>query len=104
MEMQKRLLTWMLTGCLMFGAAPSFAGSEDGPSASNMAADILIARPIGAVITVIGAVTFVASLPFSALGGNVGKAGKTLVVDPGRATFVRCLGCKTSGRDTSPRE
>lgn len=104
MEMQKRLLTLMLTGCLMFGAAPSFAGAADEPSTGAMAADLLIARPIGAALTVIGAVTFVASLPFSALGGNVGKAGKALVVDPGRAAFVRCLGCKTTGRDSYPNE
>ena len=104
MEMQKRLLTWMLTGCLMFGAAPSFAGAVDEPSTGAMAADLFIARPIGVALTVVGAVTFVASLPFSALGGNVGKAGKALVVDPGRAAFVRCLGCKTTGRDKSLSE
>jgi hypothetical protein len=39
----------------------------------------------------------VVSLPFTALGGNVGAAGKALVVDPGKAAFVRCLGCTESG-------
>ena len=104
MEMQKRLLTWMLTGCLMFGAAPSFAGPEDEPTPGAMAADLIIARPVGVVLTALGAAAFVASLPFSALGGNIGKAGKVLVVDPARAAFVRCLGCKTSGRDKSLRK
>ena len=39
-------------------------------------------------------VHFVASLPFTFLGENVGQAGKTLVAEPAKATFVRCLGCK----------
>jgi hypothetical protein len=39
-----------------------------------------------------GSVVFVLSLPFSALGGNVGEAADKLVVDPARYTFVRPLG------------
>jgi len=62
------------------------------PSGFAMAGDLLIARPL-----LIGAGLFVVSLPFSALGGNVGAAGKALVVDPGKEAFVRCLGCTSSG-------
>lgn len=62
-----------------------------------MAGDLLIARPLLIGATVIGAGLFVVSLPFSALGGNVGAAGKALVVDPGKEAFVRCLGCTSSG-------
>lgn len=67
------------------------------PSGFAMAGDLLIARPLLIGATAIGAGLFVVSLPFSALGGNVGAAGKALVVDPGKEAFVRCLGCTSSG-------
>lgn len=67
------------------------------PPAYAMIGDLLIARPLLIAATAIGAVAFVISLPFSALGGNVKEAGKALVVDPGKEAFVRCLGCTTSG-------
>lgn len=67
---------------------------QEDPTALAMTGDLLIARPVLALMTVAGTAAFVVSLPFSALGGNVGDAAKTLVVGPGKATFVRCLGCK----------
>lgn len=63
------------------------------PSGVEMAADTILVRPLTLVATVLGAGLFVVSLPFSALGGNVGEAGSTLVVTPFKATFMRCLGC-----------
>lgn len=96
--MHKRVLTWMVACALMVSAAPGFAAAEDEPKMGEMALDLIVARPLGIVVTALGAVAFVVSLPFSALGGNVGQAGKALVVDPGRTTFVRCLGCKSPGR------
>ena len=35
-----------------------------------MAGDILVARPFGVVLTAVGSVLFVVSLPFTALGGR----------------------------------
>lgn len=67
------------------------------PPAYAMIGDLVIARPLLIAATVVGAGVFVVSLPFTALGGNVGAAGKALVVDPGKAAFVRCLGCTESG-------
>ncbi|MGY4534083.1 hypothetical protein ACVW0Y_003221 [Pseudomonas sp. TE3786] len=67
------------------------------PAAWAMMGDLIIARPLLIAATVIGAGAFVISLPFTAAGGNVGEAGKALVVDPGREAFVRCLGCSESG-------
>lgn len=67
------------------------------PKGYAMIGDLLIARPLLIGATVIGAAAFVVSLPFTALGGNVGEAGQALVVEPGREAFVRCLGCTTSG-------
>jgi hypothetical protein len=71
--------------------------SADAPKAFSMIGDLLIARPLLIGATAIGAVAFVVSLPFTAAGGNIGEAGKALVVEPGAAAFVRCLGCTTTG-------
>lgn len=76
-------------------AAPLY--ETETPAAFAMVGDLLIARPLLIAATVIGAGVFVLTLPFSAGGGNIGKAGKALVVEPGAAAFVRCLGCTVSG-------
>jgi hypothetical protein len=57
-----------------------------------MLADTVMVRPLTLIGTAVGVVTFVVTLPFSALGGNVGDAGQILVVDPAKYTFVRPLG------------
>jgi len=66
-----------------------------------MTGDVLLVRPLTLVATVIGAGLFVVSLPFSALGGNVGEAGNTLVATPFKATFMRCLGCSDKHLSTA---
>jgi len=58
----------------------------------TMAADIVFARPIGLIATVVGTALFIVSLPFSALGGNVDAASQKLVVEPFNYTFSRPLG------------
>ena len=68
-------------------------GSENkGPDGISMVADAIFARPIGFVATVAGTVLFILTLPFSAIGGNTGKAAEKLVVAPGKFTFARPLG------------
>ncbi len=77
-----------------------FAGSSvvvEKPTAMAMAGDAVIARPFLLAITVIGSGLFVATLPFSLLGGNVGEAANVLILAPAESTFVRCLGCKNPG-------
>ena len=77
---------------------PQLALSQEAyekPTALAMGGDLLIARPVLLGITAVGAVGFVASIIFTAAGGNVVEAADTLVVKPGEATFVRCLGCRT---------
>ena len=107
-QMIKRIRTQILAsitaGAMLLGSAPAFAAPDDEPSAGEMAADVIVARPIGLVATILGSAAFVVSLPFSALGGNVSQAADTLVVGPAKSTFVRCLGCKSSGRYVSPDE
>jgi len=62
------------------------------PEGGEMIFDLVIIRPVGIIATVVGSVAFVLSLPFSALGGNVGTAGEKLVKAPARYTFTRPLG------------
>jgi hypothetical protein len=68
-----------------------YTEAED-PSGASMLFDTVLVRPIGIVATAVGAVFFVVSWPFSALGDNVDEAGEKLVKDPARFTFKRPLG------------
>lgn len=61
-------------------------------SAGEMAADGILVRPLGIVSLVAGFGLFIISSPFSALGGNIGEAWDTLVVEPAKFTFTRPLG------------
>jgi hypothetical protein len=69
----------------------------EAPKGYAMIGDLVIARPLLIGATAIGVAAFVVSLPFTALGGNVGEAAEALVVEPGKEAFVRCLGCTSSG-------
>jgi len=99
-----KLLASLLALSLLATSVPAFAGVEDEPSPAEMAGDLLVARPVGAAITAAGTLIFVASLPLSALGGNVSEAADKLVIGPARETFVRCLGCQNVGRYRKPKE
>lgn len=71
--------------------------SIQNPPAFAMIGDLLIARPLLIGATIIGTGLFVIALPFTAMGGGIGRTGKALVVDPAKAAFVRCLGCTGDG-------
>ncbi|SDU92447.1 multidrug transporter [Pseudomonas sihuiensis] len=71
--------------------------SIEAPKGYAMVGDLVIARPLLIGATAIGVAAFIVSLPFTALGGNVGEAAQSLVVEPGKEAFVRCLGCTSSG-------
>ena len=62
------------------------------PEGGEMMYDLFVVRPIGIIATAVGSVVFVLSLPFSALGDNVGAASEKLVKAPARFTFKRPLG------------
>lgn len=74
------------------------------PSALAMTGDALLARPLLLAGTAAGTVLFVASLPFTALGGKVKEAADTLVVGIAKSTFVRCLGCTATQDDWKNKE
>lgn len=80
--------------------APQMSYSEtinEEPTALAMVGDLVLVRPLLLAVTAVGTAVFVVSLPFSLAGGNSAEAGKTLVVGPAEATFLRCLGCTRSG-------
>jgi len=54
--------------------------------------DAVVARPLGLVTTVVGTGVFVATIPFTVGSGDLGRAGRALVVNPAGWTFVRPLG------------
>ena len=62
------------------------------PTPGNTFIDALLYRPVGLILIPAGAVLFVFTLPFSAIGRNVGQSFDNLVATPARYTFVRPLG------------
>lgn len=115
---QRRLLALVVSLAVGAASIPAFAEgvSESSldmerPSAAAMFGDAILARPALLVLTAAGTGIFLVTLPFSALGGNVAEAGKTLVVGPAKSTFLRCLGCtaaqdkwKHMSADSAPSE
>lgn len=73
------------------------AAVDDSPNEFAMVGDLLVARPIGAVMTVGGAAAWLISLPFTLLAGHASEAAETLMLGPAEATFMRCLGCRNPG-------
>ena len=96
----RKLITSFMALMLVLGSlsmATSASAGEtyefnDKPGGGDMLLDMVFMRPLMLVATAAGAVSFVVTLPFSALGGNVGEAAETLVMEPARYTFVRPLG------------
>jgi len=80
----------------VYAASPVKPPSPQEKSVSEgmveMITDFLLLRPLGVAGTAIGTAFFVASLPFSVLGGNVKAAFTTFVIKPAKFTFARPLG------------
>lgn len=83
---------------MCLGSSGPLLRAEDGGVEADLefraycAADFLLERPVGLSLTVTGFVTFMATLPFSALGGNTAEAARKLITRPFRYTFLRPLG------------
>jgi len=92
-SIRKTIVALAVTAALVAPQAVLAGGYVDErPGFEAMFFDGLIVRPLGLGATVLGAATWVVTLPFSALGGNVGEATEKLVADPARFTFTRPLG------------
>jgi hypothetical protein len=70
---------------------------DESPNEFAMVGDLLVARPIGAVLTVAGTAAWLVSLPFTLLSGHASEAAGTLIGGPVETTFMRCLGCRNPG-------
>ena len=94
----RRLVTGLLISCLMVPQA-LLAGTaiDETPNEWAMVGDLLVARPVGLVMTAGGAAVWLVSLPFTLLSGHAGEAAETLILGPGGTTFMRCLGCRNTG-------
>ena len=105
---KKILVTGLLILSLLMSSRAALADStasysdEHVGSAELMAVDIIAARPIGLAAMVGGAVVFLVSWPFSALGDNSDEAWNTLVAAPAEYTFRRPLG--NFNQDTRTRD
>ncbi len=77
-------------GSLAFAAGQQVTSSN--PSAGAVVGDILVARPLGFVGTVLGTTAFVVSLPVTLPTHQVDKVGKVLVERPFNYTFGRPIG------------
>ena len=92
-----RLIALIALCCLpVLTPATESAREHQRPSAEAIVFDGLFTRPMAVLGTIVGAGLFVATLPFSVIGGNVDEAGEALVVEPARSAFDRCLGCPQS--------
>jgi hypothetical protein len=98
----KKLTSYLMAGALAAAslsvpfatsaAESPYYNTKTGPSGGEMMADAFMVRPFMLVGTVLTTATFIVTLPFSALGGNVGEAADVLVKKPATYTFVRPLG------------
>jgi len=93
--MNRRIGAALGAALLVSLCAPAAAQESEtvlGDRGSDMAADLLIVRPLGIVGTVIGAGLFVVSLPFTLPTGSTGEAAREMVGEPFEYTFNRPLG------------
>jgi hypothetical protein len=98
----KKLTSYVMAGVLTAAtlSVPMTASAGDyafdnpkaAPSGGEMLADAFMVRPFMLVSTVVTTATFIVTLPFSIIGGNVGEAANTLVAEPAKYTFARPLG------------
>ncbi|EAQ97662.1 hypothetical protein [Congregibacter litoralis] len=93
----KRQIGLVLIALLLAPSGFAQSSIDEKPNAFAMAGDLVVARPIGLVMTAVGGAAFVVSLPFTALAGSVSESAESLVLGPAKETFVRCLGCRVSG-------
>ncbi len=66
--------------------------SVEGADAPMMIADVIIARPVGLVSTVVGTALFIVALPFTIPSSSVAPVARALVAAPFKFTFKRPVG------------
>ena len=86
--------TAVLALAMLMLPVPGLAGSGEGAGdkGTNMVLDLLVLRPLGLLVTGVGSVAFVVSLPFTLPSDSMGVAACELVSAPLAYTFTRPLG------------
>ena len=94
----RRLVAALLVACMALPQTLLAASAiDETPNEWAMVGDLLVARPVGLVLTAGGTAVWLVSLPFTLLAGHAGEAAETLILGPGESTFMRCLGCRNTG-------
>ena len=89
--MRKVVIVALVLVTLITTSVPALA--DGGASvAAAMTVDVIIARPMGFVGTILGSAVFILALPFAALSHSIEPVAQTLVVDPFKFTFTRPVG------------
>jgi hypothetical protein len=89
--MKKRVIATFIALTLISTSMPALA--DDGAYvATEMVADVIIARPVGLVAIVLGTAVFIVALPFAAISRSVEPVARTLVAEPCKFTFTRPVG------------
>ncbi len=68
------------------------SGTVTGDRATDMAADLIVVRPLGLVGALIGTAGFIIALPFTIPTGTVDDTAREWIRDPLEYTFNRPLG------------
>ena len=80
----------LLTLCfLCLNSTAAFAQIDEGLLTIG---DLIISRPVGIAVTVVGSALFVVALPFAFTSGSVKETKDVLVDQPFKFTFKRPLG------------
>lgn len=91
------VLSGLLLSALLLAGTPALAQDagvqpSSGPTALDIAADVVVLRPLGVAATALGTGLFILALPFSLPSDSVDEVADKLVADPAEFTFNRPLG------------
>ncbi len=95
-RVKESMVLLMTASLILFPAALPASDAEavlgEPVTVESMIVDVVLARPLGLAVTIVGGALFVVSLPFSAMGKNTGAAYEKLLKTPAKFTFQRPLG------------
>lgn len=87
--MKTKLMTIVVICLISLGGVTTSQARGD---ALMVTGDVIVARPVCFLATLVGSVIFVISLPIAATSGSIHETADTLVMQPAAATFTRPLG------------
>lgn len=85
----------VLIGVLLLPASPALAqGDPDAATVPAIVFDVMVLRPVGLLVTVVGAGLFPVAALLAAPGGRdaIGEALDHFILAPGKSVFQRPLG------------